>query len=155
MSVLRSILRSMLRPMLLTAGTALLLIAGAPSQALTDSRDQGTSIAAPKPRIGSIAAAPEARQVNLAQRLRTAGALFYGAYWCSHCQHQKDLFGARGSAELPYVECDRDDEGRRRCQKAGVRAYPTWVIGEERREGVLSLEELETWLTALKPTSRP
>jgi hypothetical protein len=146
---------SVLRSMLLTAGPALLLIAGAPSHAQTKPQPQAASIEAPKPLIGSIPASPEARQVDLAQRLTAAGALFYGAYWCPHCNHQKDLFGAKGSAYLPYVECDRDNDGRRRCQKAAVRVYPTWAIGAERREGVLSLEELEAWLTALTPSSRP
>jgi hypothetical protein len=28
------------------------------------------------------------------------------------------------------------------CQQAGVKAYPTWVVNSERREGVLSLEQL-------------
>jgi hypothetical protein len=28
---------------------------------------------------------------------------------------------------------------------AKIRAYPTWDLNGERREGVLSLEELERW----------
>lgn len=29
-----------------------------------------------------------------------------------------------------------------RCQSIGVRAYPTWVVGGQRTEGVMSLERL-------------
>ncbi len=45
---------------------------------------------------------------------------------------------------MPYVECDPKGISARPdlCQKAGVRAYPTWTVGSERVEGVLSLGEL-------------
>ena len=29
----------------------------------------------------------------------------YGAYWCPHCAHQKELFGAEAWSLIPYVEC--------------------------------------------------
>jgi hypothetical protein len=45
---------------------------------------------------------------------------------------------------LPYVECDGrsplGDPGR--CESARVRRFPTWVVGGERFEGVLGLDEL-------------
>jgi hypothetical protein len=28
------------------------------------------------------------------------------------------------------------------CSEIGVKAYPTWVVNKERREGVLSLDQL-------------
>ena len=31
--------------------------------------------------------------IALANRLKSRGSLMYGAYWCSHCQNQKELFG--------------------------------------------------------------
>jgi hypothetical protein len=42
------------------------------------------------------------------------------------------------------VECDPKGAGARPelCRQAGVKAYPTWVLGGERREGVLSLDQL-------------
>ena len=46
-----------------------------------------------------------ARAVDLARRLKAAGARMYGAFWCSHCFEQKAAFGAAAAAELPYVEC--------------------------------------------------
>ena len=89
------------------------------------------------------ASSPEQRA--LADHLKRQGVLFYGAWWCSHCQHQKALFGSPAQERLPYVECDKDDSGRQRCNAAQVRAYPTWDYKGERREGVLTLEELKLW----------
>jgi hypothetical protein len=42
------------------------------------------------------------------------------------------------------VECDPKGENPQteRCQTAGIRAFPTWVIGSQRLEGNRSLEEL-------------
>lgn len=82
-------------------------------------------------------------QQALARHLARSGALFYGAFWCPHCQEQKDLFGGAASL-LPYVECDSKGTNPQteRCVRAGVRVFPTWVIGNERREGVQSLGEL-------------
>mgnify|MGYP003340462190 CR=1 FL=1 len=93
------------------------------------------------------------RQKALADHLRLQGVLFYGAFWCSHCNHQKELFGSEAAARLPYVECDQDTAGRQRCQSAKVRAYPSWDYKGERREGVLSLKELELW-TAFPGSNR-
>jgi hypothetical protein len=28
------------------------------------------------------------------------------------------------------------------CKEVGVRAYPTWIVGGQRHEGLLSLDEL-------------
>lgn len=82
-------------------------------------------------------------QQALAQHLAKSGATFYGAFWCPHCQEQKALFGG-AAGSLPYVECDPKGANAQpeRCERAGVRVFPTWVIGAERREGVQSLEDL-------------
>jgi glutaredoxin len=82
-------------------------------------------------------------EAALARHLRETGAVMYGAYWCPHCQEQKDLFGATAH-DLPYVECDPKGVNARPdlCEKAGVKAFPTWVIGGQRREGVQSLSAL-------------
>jgi uncharacterized membrane protein/glutaredoxin len=79
----------------------------------------------------------------LARHLRESGAVMYGAYWCPHCSEQKALFG-EAAKDLPYVECDPGGVNPRPdlCEKAGVKSFPTWVIGKERREGVQSLAEL-------------
>jgi hypothetical protein len=141
-----------LRSLLLTAGSILLLITGAPAKAGSPSAGQTTDGSGTQL---TDTAKPADRRLELAMHLSQSGALFYGAWWCSHCNHQKELFGSKASAVLPYVECDRDDAGRKRCQKAAVRAYPTWVIGKERREGVLTLDELQAWLNTVAPKGNP
>jgi uncharacterized membrane protein len=85
-------------------------------------------------------------EAALAGHLREQGAVMYGAYWCPHCAEQKALFGD-AAADLPYVECAKDGVNARPdlCEKAGVKAFPTWVLGDERREGVLSLATLAAW----------
>ena len=132
---------SLLRPIgtrrrLLQLGVGLLLsgasLAGAPGASWAEAK-AGQEPASSK------------EQLALADHLKRQGVLFYGAWWCSHCQHQKALFGSPAQERLPYVECDKDDSGRQRCNAAQVRAYPTWDYKGERREEVLTLEELKLW----------
>jgi len=85
------------------------------------------------------------QQIRLADHLSRLGYVFYGAWWCPACTQQKSVFGQQAVEKLPYVECEKSEAGRQRCNQAGIRAYPTWVRGGERREGVLSLEELQRW----------
>ena len=82
-------------------------------------------------------------ELALARHLRATGAVMYGAYWCPHCQEQKALFGD-AARELPYVECDPSGVNGRPdlCEKAGVKAFPTWVVGGQRFEGVQSIGAL-------------
>ena len=57
------------------------------------------------------------------------------------------LFGEAAVTTLPYVECDKTEPGRQRCNAAEIKAYPTWVMKDKPRlVGVQSLEELKTWL---------
>jgi hypothetical protein len=81
----------------------------------------------------------------LAEHLANAGAVFYGAEWCSHCQEQKRMFGASAS-RLPYIECSpsgRNAPQSPTCRRAGVMSYPTWIINDRRFVGeVLSLAQL-------------
>jgi len=86
--------------------------------------------------------------VALAQYLRQSGAKMYGAYWCSHCYEQKELFGQLASQSLPYVECAVPGQPTQSkvCQAAGIKSYPTWVIGKETYLGVQSLEDLANFV---------
>ncbi|MCP9825106.1 hypothetical protein [Synechococcus sp. EJ6-Ellesmere] len=95
--------------------------------------------------IGEAVSPSTAEQKALVEHLRTRGAIFYGAWWCPHCFHQKNLFGTEAGRRLPYVECDKDQAGRERCQAAKIRAFPTWDLDGERREGLLTIEELAVW----------
>lgn len=90
----------------------------------------------------SAAENPEIRA--LAEHLTKTGAKFYGAYWCPHCQHQKELFGASVD-RLPYVECTPLGPNATRaaiCDNLGINSYPTWIISGNRYEGVLELRDL-------------
>lgn len=72
---------------------------------------------------------------GLAQCLTDKGALFYGAFWCPHCQTQKEIFGSSARL-LPYVECSTAD-GREQlplCEQKDVTGYPTWVFPDGTRE---------------------
>lgn len=40
-------------------------------------------------------------QRKLVEHLRRQGAVFYGARWCPHCTHQKELFGPVAAERLP------------------------------------------------------
>ena len=76
--------------------------------------------------------------------LKTKGILFYGAFWCPHCQLQRALFGDAANL-LPYVECSNSD-GRTRaaaCVKKDIRLYPTWEFPDGTRiTREMSLKEL-------------
>lgn len=106
------------------------------------------------PHVGQPMAASSAEQQALSAFLRARGFVFYGAWWCPACFKQKNLFGQEAGNQLPYVECDKQPEQRERCQAARIQAYPTWVFGNERREGVLTLDELKSW-SGFRGDSRP
>jgi hypothetical protein len=105
------------------------------------------------PSLGQALKPSSPEQLALADHLRQRGAIFYGAYWCTHCFRQKNLFGQQAGDRLPYVECAKDQAGADKCNAAHVEAYPTWVLGTERREGVQTLEELAIWSGFKSPGS--
>lgn len=43
--------------------------------------------------------------VELARRLSASGVKMFGAFWCTHCYDQKQLFGKEAMKYFPYVEC--------------------------------------------------
>ena len=82
--------------------------------------------------------------IEFAQCLKSKGVVFYGAFWCTHCQKQKKLFGV-ASSELPYVECSTPDgQGVTQiCKDKHIEGYPTWEFASgTRRTGELSFDEL-------------
>jgi thiol-disulfide isomerase/thioredoxin len=86
---------------------------------------------------------PTIDPVALAEHLKSQGAGFYGAVWCSHCKEQKELFG--DAAEfLPYHECDSEaaNSEAKTCEDLGVTAYPTWIINQVKYTGAKTLAEL-------------
>ena len=84
------------------------------------------------------------RLIGFAQCLKESGAKFYGTFWCSHCNNQKELFGS-AQAELPYVECSTaDGRGQMQvCADANIKGYPTWIFADgSEQSGTMSLEAL-------------
>lgn len=63
--------------------------------------------------------------------LKDKGAVFYGAFWCSHCKNEKELFGSSQKL-LPYVECSTPDgQGQTQiCKDKDIKGYPTWIFAD-------------------------
>ena len=66
---------------------------------------------------------------GFATALKTDGAVFYGAFWCPHCQAMKALFGS-AVKKLPYVECSAPDGSSQTqvCIDNKIEGYPTWYF---------------------------
>lgn len=65
---------------------------------------------------------------QFAQSLAEKGAIFYGAFWCPHCQTQKAEFGT-AKKYLPYVECSNPDQSQVQiCIDNKIESYPTWTF---------------------------
>jgi len=79
-----------------------------------------------------------------AQCLKDKGAVFYGAFWCPHCQRTKAMFGSAASL-LPYTECSTPD-GKAQlqvCIDKKIESYPTWEFADgSRLTGERTLQEL-------------
>ncbi len=81
---------------------------------------------------------------QFAQCLKDKGAVFYGAFWCPHCQNQKKAFGS-SAKYVPYVECSTPDgkSQTQLCKDKKIEGYPTWMYADGSREsGELSLAHL-------------
>lgn len=81
---------------------------------------------------------------DFAKCLKDKGVIFYGTFWCPHCQNQKELFGS-SAKYLPYVECSTSDSNGQLevCNQAKVQGYPTWQFSDGlRQEGGMNLKEL-------------
>ncbi|HTM34067.1 MAG TPA: vitamin K epoxide reductase family protein [Vicinamibacterales bacterium] len=90
--------------------------------------------------VGKPPAAEDPVLRQLATHLAQTGAKMYGAEWCPHCQDQKALFGA-AAKRLPYIECSIGAQGTGQttvCRNAGITTYPTWEIGGQRYQEVMS-----------------
>lgn len=81
-------------------------------------------------RSGSIPLGP-GKYDEFATCLKDKGAVFYGAFWCTHCQSQKKLFGVSQKL-LPYVECSTaDGQGQtKECRDNNIQSYPTWTFAD-------------------------
>ena len=81
---------------------------------------------------------------GFAKCLSDRGVKFYGAFWCSHCDTQKELFG-NSIKDVNYIECSLPDRSAQtsECAAANIKGYPTWEFADgSRQEGELTLKEL-------------
>ena len=78
----------------------------------------------------------------LAKCLTDKGVKFYGSFECPHCTNQKNLFGD-SIKYVDYIECGPlGGPTNEECQKAGIQAYPTWIIDGKKYTGTQSLQKL-------------
>uniref|UniRef100_B8HRX1 Vitamin K epoxide reductase n=1 Tax=Cyanothece sp. (strain PCC 7425 / ATCC 29141) TaxID=395961 RepID=B8HRX1_CYAP4 len=85
-------------------------------------------------------------ELALAEHLKQKDIKMYGAWWCSHCHDQKELFGASAFKQVPYVECSPEGgpgtPPAQICLDKGVQSYPTWDVNGQIISGTRPLEEL-------------
>ncbi len=83
-------------------------------------------------------------EIALAQHLQNIGAKKYSAYWCPHCQQQRELFGREAFSYINSIECAEDgqDAQPQLCREAGVQGYPSWEIDGELYSGARPLSQL-------------
>ncbi len=85
--------------------------------------------------------------------LKDKGAVFYGAFWCPHCQAEKELFGFSEKL-LPYVECSTPDGQNQTqiCKDNKITSYPTWVFTDgSQLNGEITLQQLADKTSCLLP----
>ena len=93
---------------------------------------------------------------GFAQCLKDKGAIFYGAFWCPHCQATKRMFGKSASL-LPYVECSTPDgQGQLQiCKDKKITGYPTWIFPDGKiLNGEKTLQELSDASTCPLPQNQ-
>ena len=83
-------------------------------------------------------------KINFAKFLTDNNIVMYSAYWCPHCNDQKQLFGKEAVEELIIVECAKDGKNNKYelCQKKGIEGFPSWEINNQIFSGTMSLNEL-------------
>ncbi|KAI3973676.1 hypothetical protein MKW92_039223 [Papaver armeniacum] len=85
--------------------------------------------------------------ISLAKHLRSIGAKMYGAFWCSHCLEQKEMFGQEGAKLLNYVECFpngfmKGTNMALECAVARLEGFPSWEINGKILSGEKTFSEL-------------
>mmetsp|Transcript_18989 Transcript_18989/g.33753 ORF Transcript_18989/g.33753 Transcript_18989/m.33753 type:complete len:245 (+) Transcript_18989:1487-2221(+) len=89
----------------------------------------------------------EEELLGFARRLQSAGAKLMGAAQCGWTRKQREVFGsgpARRVLESMYVECVTPDT----CP--GVKAYPTWTLGDQHFPGFVPAAGLAQFTSKLE-----
>ncbi len=84
---------------------------------------------------------------EFAKALKAGGAEFYGAFWCPHCQAQKEEFGT-SKKYLPYIECSNPNQSMTQvCKDKKIESYPTWMF----RDGITLKSTVPPTVCDIKP----
>lgn len=81
---------------------------------------------------------------NFAQCLNEKGVKFYGAFWDTHTQNQRRMFG-EAIKYLSYIECMEGEtrEMTWECLMAEIDYFPLWEFPDGKRKvGQITLKEL-------------
>ena len=84
---------------------------------------------------------------SFAKCITDNGVKMYGAYWCSHCNNQKEMFG-NSWQYINYIECSLPNKAGQTqvCTQAGIKAYPTWEFQDGKRlDGELTFAQLSQY----------
>ena len=93
-----------------------------------------------------------ARAYAVGLRLQALDAKMFGAFWCSHCNNQKQELGVQTVGLYKYVECDKDGANTdfKLCREKKIAGYPTWEINGNFYPGEKDIGELETLLSDIE-----
>lgn len=94
--------------------------------------------------VSACSSRPKADYSEFAKCLTAKDVKMYGAYWCSSCDEQKELFGD-SFKYVTYVECAVRGSSVQAgtCKENSIQGYPTWVFADgSRAEGLLPLAAL-------------
>lgn len=85
------------------------------------------------------------KALSLAKQLNSLNARMYGAYFCPHCQDQKEEFGKEAFQKVQYVECtpDGQDAQLALCQRKGITSVPTWEVNGKLFVGQRSMKQMQ------------
>lgn len=75
--------------------------------------------------------------IALAKYLQSTNSKMYGAFWCPHCQRQKELFGKEAWKYVTYLECSPKGYKSKfaTCIQDGIDGYPSWSFGNGKSQG--------------------
>lgn len=85
-----------------------------------------------------------AEDAAFGQFLKDNGVIFYGAFWCPHCQRVKKELGEAVWKPI-YVECSTPDgkDETQQCKDAKIDSFPTFVFKDgSRQSGEMTRDEI-------------
>lgn len=88
--------------------------------------------------------ASSAEDAAFGQFLKDNGVIFYGAFWCPHCQRVKKELGEAVWKPI-YVECSTPDgkDETQQCKDAKIDSFPTFVFKDgSRQSGEMTRDEI-------------